>query len=120
MDVEKVKEEAAQQYWKWIKEESPDRDATLHVHKMVDIILSILGKDKPVRSREEGNKTVRVEGVECYHESPKAFLIGPPDAKDSEKVWVPKSQIEADFDAGWIEMPLWLAEDKKLAYEELD
>jgi len=52
-----------------------------------------------------------------YHETELAYLMGEPGADRYDAVWIPKSQLEDDYEVGEVsevEMPRWLAIDKEL------
>lgn len=44
-------------------------------------------------------------------ETPRAYLLV---MATGEEVWLPKSQVEVDWDKGMVAMPRWLAEAKDL------
>lgn len=59
---------------------------------------------------------VRIEGVECLRDSPKAILC----RIDGEEKWIPQSQVDDDSevykagDEGTLVVSAWLAEQKGL------
>ena len=62
----------------------------------------------PVRRRSE---PVTLKFVEERVETPRAYLLV---METGEEVWMPKSQIQVDWDRGTVTLPRWLAEEKQL------
>lgn len=62
----------------------------------------------PVRRRSE---PVTLRFVEERVETPRAWLLV---MKTGEEVWMPKSQVQIDWDRGTVTLPRWLAEEKEL------
>ena len=68
---------------------------------------------------------VVIDEVVLYVVTDKAIQIGPAEARDDEKTWIPVSQIfdtDLDYEAedalyseGYVSIPKWLAEAKGLA-----
>ena len=56
---------------------------------------------------KRSDKELTEIAAELRHETPGAYLLDDGD----QKVWVPKSMVEANDD-GTFTMPLWLAKDK--------
>lgn len=69
-------------------------------------------------------ESVFLTGICLFSVTDNAILIGRPDAPDNEQVWIPTSQIvstdlrydldTALYSEGYIEIPRWLAEKKRL------
>lgn len=62
----------------------------------------------PVKRRSD---KVDLRFIEERVETPKAYLLV---MSTGEEVWLPKSQIEVDWDKGVVRVPRWLAEEKEL------
>jgi len=68
-------------------------------------------------AHDDEEESVRIEGVRCLHETPKAILV----RIAGEKHWIPQSQITDDSevwgkdDVGTLVITGWLARQKHLA-----